>query len=99
MSTTFVRLVSRSLLTVAPFAAFAGCSSGLSGQAGSPAAGEARAAASPYAITERAETGPVTALAFRAPVLYAGTAHGLRRWDVTNDEYEPLGADAGLLGR
>jgi hypothetical protein len=77
----------------------AGCSSGLSGQAASPAAGEARAAASPYTITERAETGPVTALAFRAPILYAGTAHGLRRWDVTSDEYEPLGADAGLLGR
>jgi hypothetical protein len=77
----------------------AGCSSGLSGQAGAPAAGEVRAAASPYVITERAETGPITAMAFRAPILYAGSAHGVRRWDVTNDEYEPLNAEAGLLGR
>jgi hypothetical protein len=86
-------------LSTSLFLSLAGCQAGLSGQAGAPAAGEARAAASPYTITERAETGPVTALAFRAPILYAGTAHGLRRWDVTNDEYEPMNAEAGLQGR
>jgi hypothetical protein len=50
------------------------------------------------AITERAETGPITAIAARGPVLYAGSSRGLRRWDVPNDEYETLGADAGLPG-
>jgi len=57
------------------------------------------AAASPgLSITERAEIGPITALAVHGTELYAGTARGLRRWDVTSDEYEVLGADAGLLG-
>jgi hypothetical protein len=56
-------------------------------------------AAPRFEITERAETGPVTSIAFRAPILYAGTARGLRRWDVTNDEYEDLDSTAGLLGK
>jgi hypothetical protein len=67
-----------------------------SGPAAPPAAAPP---ASPFKITERAETGPVTSIAFRAPILYAGTARGLRRWDVTNDEYEDLDSTAGLLGK
>src|SRR4051812_14192620 len=75
-----------------------GCHAGLGGQGGATAGAEARGATPRFTITERAETGPITALAFRAPILYAGTTRGLRRWDVTADEYETLGAEAGLPG-
>ena len=58
----------------------------------------ASSAAPGLMITERAETGPITAIAARGSMLYAGTSRGLRRWDVSSDEYETLGADAGLPG-
>jgi hypothetical protein len=68
------------------------------GAAGAPVAA-ASAAAPGFAITERAETGPITAIAARGSVLYAGTARGLRRWDLASDEYETLGPDEGLPRR
>ncbi len=81
------------LVLLLPLAAVA-CQS-----AGGEAPVATAAAASPgFTITERAEIGPITALAVHGTELYAGTARGLRRWDVTSDEYEVLGADAGLLG-
>src|SRR5690349_20155602 len=69
------------------------------GAATGPAPVSAAAAARRFAISERAETGPITAISYRAPFLYAGTAHGRRRWDVTSDEYEDLGGALGSLGR
>jgi hypothetical protein len=73
------------------------CQAGPRGEAGAPGT-VASAAAPGLRITERSETGAITAIAARGSVLYAGTARGLRRWDVTSDEYETLGADEGLPG-
>jgi hypothetical protein len=74
----------------------------LAGCQGAPRAAAPPALASTtapgLAITERAETGPITAIAARGPVLVAGSPRGLRRWDIPNDEYETLGADVGLPG-
>jgi hypothetical protein len=41
-----------------------------------------------FSIVERAETGPITALAAKAPYLWAAGAPGLRRWDVTTGDYD-----------
>jgi hypothetical protein len=70
------------------------------GGAGAGAAGPATASSAVpgLAITERSETGPITAIAARGSVVYAGSSRGLRRWDTTSDEYETLGADVGLPG-
>jgi hypothetical protein len=78
------------------------CHTGMRGATGGPAAsaGAAATAAAPeFAVTERAESGAITAIAFRAPILYAASAQGLRRWDVSADEYEWIGSEAGLLGK
>jgi hypothetical protein len=48
-------------------------------------------------VIERAETGPITAIAGHAPSLWAAGAPGLRRWDVTSGEWELVG-DARLAG-
>jgi hypothetical protein len=69
---------------------------GPSGGAGAPAS--AASAAPGLSITERSETGPITAIAARGSVLYAGSSRGLRRWDTSSDEYETLGAEVGLPG-
>src|SRR5262245_53291946 len=92
MTSSFRLLAVLSLLSLYASA----CSTGSGAGAAAPAA--ASAAAPAFKVTERAEPGPITALAYRAPILYAGSSQGLRRWDVTTDEYEVLGADAGLLG-
>src|SRR5450432_1358596 len=86
----------RTLAWVALASGALACQSGPGGEA-APAS-VASAAAPGFTITERAETGPVTAIAARGSVLYAGTARELRRWDVTTDEYEVVGAEAGFLG-
>ncbi|MES1164291.1 MAG: hypothetical protein ABUR63_00920, partial [Verrucomicrobiota bacterium] len=75
------------------------CALGLSGcHAGT---GVAPAATSPLpapmAVVERAETGPITAIAGHAPSLWAVGAPGLRRWDVTSGDWEVVG-DAQLGG-
>ena len=44
-----------------------------------------------FLVVERAETGPITALAAKAPYLWAAGAPGLRRWDVGSGEYEVVG--------
>ncbi len=44
-----------------------------------------------FLVVERAETGPVTALAAKAPYLWAAGAVGLRRWDVGSGDYEVVG--------
>ncbi|HVY40516.1 MAG TPA: hypothetical protein VHM31_21405 [Polyangia bacterium] len=51
----------------------------------------------PMVVVERAETGPITALAGFAPSLWAVGAPGLRRWDVTSGDWEVVG-DAQLAG-
>jgi hypothetical protein len=88
----------RLLLAVMSLPALA-CHAGLRGDAGGAAATTSAAAAPEFAVTQRAEPGAITALAFRSPTLFAGNAQGLRRWDVGSDEYEWIGFEAGLLGQ
>jgi hypothetical protein len=85
--------LARALALTLPLA----CQAGPRGEAGAPST-VASSAAPGLTITERSETGPITAIAARGSVLYAGTSRGLRRWDVTSDEYETIGAAAGLPG-
>jgi hypothetical protein len=47
--------------------------------------------AADFTIAERAETGPITVLAAKAPYLWAAGASGLRRWDVTTGDYDVVG--------
>ena len=92
------RRPSRSLARIAPLAlplAALACAAGPRGAAGGSAAA-ASSASTAFTVVERAESGPITAIAARGSALYAGTARALRRWDVTTDEYEVLGAAAGL---
>jgi len=70
-------------LTVAT--ALGGCHAGLSSGATTPAI-----AAGDFTIVERAETGPIAALAIRGSYLWAAGAPGLRRWNVANGEYEEV---------
>jgi hypothetical protein len=88
--------LARSALVACPLGMFA-CHAGLSRDVGAPAAAIA-AAPVEAPLVERAEPGPITSLAFRAPVLVAGGARGVRRWDVGGNEYETLGPDEGLPG-
>ena len=44
-----------------------------------------------FTIIERAEAGPIAALAFKPPFLWASGSSGLRRFDVTSGEYESVG--------
>lgn len=75
-------------ITMAGAVALPGCHAGLgSGGAAPPMV------AGDFTIVERAETGPITALAFRTPYLWAAGAPGLRRWDVNKGDYEEV-ADA-----
>jgi hypothetical protein len=85
-----LRRLGRTLVLALPLGA---CQAGLHGASGPTSTASA---APGLAITERAETGAITAIAARGSVLYAGTSRGLRRWDVQSDEYETLGADVGL---
>ncbi len=55
--------------------------------------GPASPTAADFLVVERAETGPITALAAKAPYLWAAGAPGLRRWDVGSGEYEVVGDD------
>jgi hypothetical protein len=91
--TTTLRLA-RGALVAWPLGLFA-CHAGLSRDVGAPVA-----AAPPVEapVVERAEPGPITSLAYRASVLVAGGARGVRRWDVGGNEYETLGPDEGLPG-
>ena len=60
--------------------------------------GPATPTAGDFLVVERAETGPVTALAAKAPYLWAAGAPGLRRWDVVSGDYEVVGeGDAKAL--
>jgi hypothetical protein len=44
-----------------------------------------------FTIVERAEAGPITAVAVKPPYLWAGGAPGLRRFDVTAGDWETVG--------
>src|SRR5262245_16388014 len=44
-----------------------------------------------FSISERAESGPITAVAVKPPFVWAAGAPGLRRFDVTTGEYELVG--------
>ena len=60
------------------------CHAGVGVGAAVPTAGD-------FLVVERAETGPITALAAKAPYLWAAGAPGLRRWEVGSGEYEVVG--------
>ena len=64
--------------------ALSGCHAGVGAGPPPPTAGD-------FTIVERAETGPITALAAKAPYLWAAGAPGLRRWDVTTGDYDIVG--------
>src|SRR3954454_22249703 len=70
-------LVLGALVTVA------GCHAGRGTGAAGPGTG--------FSISERAESGPITAIAVKPPFLWAAGAPGLRRFDVTTGEYESVG--------
>ncbi|HVZ71445.1 MAG TPA: hypothetical protein VHJ20_03645 [Polyangia bacterium] len=93
---TVKRLVRGALLAAAVGAG--GCRAGLGG-ASTPAA--VADVAPSGGVVERGEPSAITALAFRAPTLVAGTARGVRLWEGergNEDEYETLGPDEGLPG-
>lgn len=66
-------------------------------QAGAPRPAATPGSIGPVTVVERAETGPITAIAGHAPSLWALGAPGLRRWDVTSGDWELVG-EARLAG-
>jgi hypothetical protein len=60
-----------------------GCHSGRDTAAAGPGAG--------FTVTERAEAGPITALAVKPPFVWAAGAAGLRRFDLGDGESESVG--------
>ena len=82
MSPTRIRRLSLGTLV-----AVAGCHASAGAGAGAGAAGPS----SSFTITERAESGPITAIAVKPPYLWAAGAGGLRRVDVTTGEFETVG--------
>ncbi len=76
-------MVALAMLAVATLALPA-CHAGVGAGPATPTAGD-------FLVVERAETGPITALAAKAPYLWAAGAPGLRRWDVGSGEYEVVG--------
>ncbi|HXU03180.1 MAG TPA: hypothetical protein VN903_19575 [Polyangia bacterium] len=63
--------------------AIAGCHAGNGAPPASPAGG--------FTVSERAETGPITAIAVKPPYLWAAGPAGLRRFDVTSGDWETVG--------
>jgi hypothetical protein len=61
----------------------AGCHAGAGAGPAAPSGG--------FAVSERAEAGPITAVAVKPPFLWAAGAPGLRRFDLTTGEYEAIG--------
>jgi ligand-binding sensor domain-containing protein len=85
------------LLMIAVLAAWpAGCRAPVGG--GAPGAGGAARPSAGFAVSRYAESVPIAAIAFRAPYLWAGTEHGLRRWNVLTEESQWIGPAVGLLG-
>ena len=82
MSPTRIRRLSLGTLV-----AVAGCHA----SAGAGAGAGAAAPSGSFAISERAESGPITALAVKSPYLWAAGAGGLRRVDVTTGDWETVG--------
>jgi hypothetical protein len=63
----------------------AGCHAGVGSGGGVPPL-----VAGDFTIVERAEAGPISALAIRVPYLWAAGAAGLRRWNLTTGDYEEV---------
>jgi hypothetical protein len=75
-------------------AALGGCHPGL-GRGGSGAPSSANG----FIITERADSGPIAALAMHPPYLWAAGAPGLRRWNLGDGDYEEVAASDQPGGR
>jgi hypothetical protein len=71
-------------MVVLAMLALPACHAGVGAGPATPSPGE-------FLVVERAETGPITALAAKAPYLWAAGAAGLRRWDVSSGDYEVVG--------
>lgn len=82
MSPTRIRRLSLGTLV-----AIAGCHASAGAGAGAGAGGPS----GPVTITERAESGPLTAFAAKSPYLWVAGAGGLRRVDVTTGDWETVG--------
>src|SRR6185295_8073913 len=77
-------------------AAAAGCATpGAASGPGGPAAATAPAG---FTVLRQAESVPIAAIAFHAPYLWAGTEHGLRRWNVDSDDSQWIGPTLGASG-
>jgi hypothetical protein len=77
-------MVARAALPAMAVVALSACHAGVGAGPATPTAGD-------FLVVERAETGPITALAAKAPYLWAAGAPGLRRWDVATGDYEVVG--------
>jgi hypothetical protein len=75
------------VVTTAVPLALAGCPA-----ATGPAPQNAGQAAGGFVVTERAESGPITAIAVRPPHMWAAGPAGLRRWHLGSGDYETVGA-------
>jgi hypothetical protein len=93
----------RVLLATLVWLAAVGCGAtspdGTTGGRPRSAAGGPGASGDGFQIIQRAEPGPILALAVRPPHLWVGTARGLRRWDVGKGTWQWIGPETGLLGR
>ena len=76
-------MLKRSWGALAVVAVVAGCHAGVGAGPAGPGGG--------FTVKERAEAGPITAVAARAPFLWATGAPGLRRFDVATGEYDEVG--------
>jgi hypothetical protein len=81
MAATWLR--SPALVALAAVSIAAGCRAAAGPAPAGPPAG--------FTIVERAEAGPITALAVKPPYLWAAGASGLRRFDVTTGDWETVG--------
>jgi hypothetical protein len=76
--------LTRTRTLLATLVAVVGCHAGNGAAPVSPSGGG-------FTVSERAETGPITALAIKPPYLWAGGAPGLRRFDVAAGDWETVG--------
>lgn len=75
-------------------AAVGGCHAGVGGGPAAPPI-----AAADFTVVERAESGPIVAVASRGSYLWAAGQPGLRRWSVGDGEYEEVAGADELGGR
>jgi hypothetical protein len=83
--------LSRAGLVAVAVAALTACRSGPRADTATPSGG--------FAVTERAETGPITAIAVRPPFVWVAGAGGLRRYELGDLEAEDVASPTHAGGR